>query len=281
MLAQSAEYAADVFFRDRADELQPVLQDICRAGYEVALYRRLVELGTVFPHIRLADRERALVRAELLREHPPELRPAVDDEQRVHGAVADVDDDVHALHRRRILRNGGIPLRIDPRPEYVDVIIRLAEGEADLFVLREIRGKLCLLSRGPCERKPRGDDDVRFVDAFVFEFHSDARQREQVIILVALLLGHEFLVPLADDVVPPAVHEHVAREQRLMIVPRDPGLEDVVRGLDVPVTVVDADDVFVIMLYHWRHLRFSASLSQACGWSRGPSSLRTKSRSTG
>ena len=35
--------------------------------------------------------------------------------------VADVDYDVHAVHRRREFRNGGISLRIDPRPEYADV----------------------------------------------------------------------------------------------------------------------------------------------------------------
>jgi hypothetical protein len=39
-----------------------------------------------------------------------------------------------------------------------------------------------------------------------------------------------------------------------VIVPRDPGPEYVVRGLDVPVTVVDADDTGVIDSFHFLFL---------------------------
>lgn len=210
----------------------------------------VVDLAPGPLHEHLPHGEGALIGAEFLGVHLSRLRSAVDHVQHIHRAVADVCDQVDALHRGGKLCDGCVALRIDLHPLDGDVIVFLLIGEADLLVLAEIGGKILFLAARPRQGQTGRDDDPCLGQIFPLKLFGDGRKGEDVVVLVAGLVGQELLMAFPDQVVPVVQGEHFMGEQRFGVVGKDAGLETAVGRFHVPVPVVDADDAAVIEPFH-------------------------------
>ena len=78
----------------------------------------------------------------------------------------------------------------------------------------------------------------------------DARQRQQVVILIADLIQRELPMPRADDVILAIVHQHVLCVRRFSLAASDARRENAVRRLDVPVAVIQPNDVDIAECPH-------------------------------
>ena len=90
----------------------------------------------------------------------------------------------------------------------------------------------------------------------------EAGKREDEILLVGDLIRAELLMPFANKIIPAVVKQYVRSEYGFRIAYRDARFENVVRGFDIAVTVVNADDDFVLEILHflippsWISIRF-------------------------
>ncbi len=58
-------------------------------------------------------------------------------------------------------------------------------------------------------------------------------------------------MPLADEEILPLVHKRVRAEQRLAVSVQDAGRKAVVRGFDVAVAMIHADDLDPVHVFHF------------------------------
>ena len=62
-------------------------------------------------------------------------------------------------------------------------------------------------------------------------------------VLIADLIQRELTMPRADDVILAVVHQHILRVRRFSLAASDARRKNAVRRLDVPVAVIQPDDV--------------------------------------
>ena len=101
--------------------------------------------------------------------------------------------------------------------------------------------ELVLLLADPGEGKTCGEMDLRCKHLSQAQLLRYSSQGQNVKVVVVHLLGDEFLMILAYDVVFAAVHQQIAFEGRFPIIGDDAGGEAPVGGLDVAIAVIDAD----------------------------------------
>ena len=203
-----------------------------------------------FLHKCLTNRKGTLVSPEFFGEHFALLRLAVDHIQRVHRAVADVSDQVHAFQSRCETCNGGVALRVDAHIVDIDVVSSLFVGEIHFRVFHQILPERRLLPACPSQWKTGGNHNVRLGNIFGFQFLGNRRKGEDIIVLVVHLFGNKLLVSLADEIIFAVVGQHIAGEQRLCVKTKNTGRKIVIRRFHIAITVVDADDFCVVHCFH-------------------------------
>ena len=82
------------------------------------------------------------------------------------------------------------------------------------------------------------------------QFTGNAHKREQVIVIVLTFVCEILFVSFTDEIIVLVIAERVPGEDRRGIQSGDACRRDRVRGLDVPVAVVDANDQEVVVSFH-------------------------------
>ena len=113
-----------------------VLCNVRRPGAENFIDDGIVQLPLRLPHEGFPDGKCALVSAKLFREHLAGHRLAVGNEKHIHGAIADVGNEVDALHSTCCAGDGGITLRIDANVIHKNVVVLPAIGKAHLLTMK-------------------------------------------------------------------------------------------------------------------------------------------------
>ena len=112
--------------------------------FRIALLKDLLDLAltdidAAAVHQALADLSHALLHAKLIGKAAVLVGFSIFQEQRVHGAVADVRHNHRAVKLFRMLihdrDNGGIALREDIASLEMDMIIHIVEAEADMLMI--------------------------------------------------------------------------------------------------------------------------------------------------
>ena len=256
MLAQPAEDVPHILGGDALDDFQISRRNTCRAGDQHLVNDGVVDLPLCFLHKRLTNGKGTLVSPEFLGEHFALLRLAIDHIQRVHCAVADVSNQLDTFQCGCKARNGGVALRIDTHIVDIEVVVRLFVGELHLGVLHQIRLEVRFLSACPSQGQTGGNHNVRLGKIFGFQLLGDGRKGQHIVILILDLVWCKFLVPLADEIIPAAVDQHIRREQRLVVIGGDASGKAAIGRFHIPVSVVDTDDFRVVDRFH--HKSFPA-----------------------
>ena len=119
------------------------------------------------------------------------------------------------------------------------MVVRLFVGELYLGVFHQVFLEVRLLPACPGQGQTGGADNVRLGEIFGFQFLCNRRKGQHIIILVLDFVRCKFLVPLADEIIPAAVDQHIRREQRLVVIGGDAGGKAAVGRFHIPVPVVD------------------------------------------
>ena len=143
--------------------------------------------------------------------------------------------------------------------------------EGCLFILKQIGLEAVLLFADPGEGQADGKKHFGIGQAPDVQFPCNGCQCQDIIILVVHLVGGEFLVLIPDDIIPPLINQHIALEGGFLVVDGHAGLETGVGRLDVPVSVVDADDhgLVVHSIIH-SFPPYSAAVRLCFGIRKGP-----------
>ena len=260
MLTKSAEDIPYILGGDNLDDFQVGRRNICRAGDQHLVDDGVVDLPLRFLHKRLTDSKSTLVSPEFFGEHFALLRLAVDHIQGVHRAVADVDNQVDTFQCGGKAGNGGVPLRIDTHIVDIEVVVRLFVGELYLGVFHQVFLEVRLLPACPGQGQTGGNHNVRLGKIFGFQLLGDGRKGQHIVILILDLVRRKLLVPLADEIIPAAVDQHVRRKQRFVVIGGDTGGKAAIGRFHIPVPVVDADDFCVVDCFHFRILLIYSDL---------------------
>ena len=86
-----------------------------------------------------------------------------------------------------------------------------------------LESSLSLLPACPGQRQTGGNHNVRLGKIFGFQLLGDCRKGQHIIILVLDLVWCKFLVPLADEIIPAAVDQHIRCKQWLVVIGGDAG----------------------------------------------------------
>ena len=146
---------------------------------------------------------------------------------------------------RRGVHRTPAPLRINIAPDDVDGV--------EFVLIFEIHA--LTLSAYPCDWQPNGKIDLSRGNALTVQLTDDTHKREQVVVLVLPLVGKILLMSLTDLIVAPLKEKSVLCKGRCGIELDDACGCDRVGGLDVAVTVVDAYDQEVVIMFQYLYLR--------------------------
>lgn len=92
---------------------------------------------------------------------------------------------------------------------------------------------------------------MRLGKIFGFQLLGDCRKGQHIVVLILDLVRRKLLVPLADEIIPAAVDQHIRREQRFVVIGGDAGGKTAVGRFHIPVPVVDADNFCVVDRFHF------------------------------
>ena len=123
------------------------------------------------------------------------------------------------------------------------MVIDAAPVEIYMPILRQIGTELLSLVADPRQRQSNRQMNRRRRQLIAPQLLPDARQRQQVVILIADLIERELPMPRTDDVILAIVHQHVLRVRRFSLAASNARRKNAVRRLDVPVAVIQPDDV--------------------------------------
>lgn len=175
----------------------------------------MVTSGTVRPaeprQGGLPRLQHALVSAVLLREALLQRRLAVVNRHDNHGAVADVAQHVRPGEFPQFGNDGGIALRVHVHANQIDMVVDAAPVEIYMPILRQIGAEPLALVADPRQRQSDRQMNSRRGQLIAPKLLPDARQRQQVVILIADLIERELPMPRTDDVILAIVHQHVLR----------------------------------------------------------------------
>lgn len=251
VLTKPAEDVPHILGSNTLDDFQISRRNVCCAGDQHLVNDGIVDFPLCFLHKRLPDSKRTLVSPEFLGEHLALLRLVVDHIQGVHRAVADVGNQVHAFKSRCEARNGGVALRIDAHIVDIDMVSGLFVDKFHLGVLHQICSKICLLPACPGQRQTGGNHNVRLGKIFGFQLLGDCRKGQHIIVLILDLVWCKFLVPLAGEIIPAVVDQHICCKQRFVVIGGDAGGKAEIGRFHIPVPVVNADDFCVVDRFHF------------------------------
>ena len=154
MLTEPAEDPIHILLCDHADELDICRRNGCSTGAQGFFDDGIVDLPLGLLHEHLPDGKGALIGAELLGVHLATLGSAVHHIKHIHGAVADIRNEIHTLHGGSKFSNGGITLWVDSHIFDGEVVVDFLVVEVHFLVLAQVGGKLLLLPGSPGEGKP-------------------------------------------------------------------------------------------------------------------------------
>ena len=140
------------------------------------------------------------------------------------------------------------------------MVVRLFVGELHLGIFHQIFLEVRLLSACPGQRQTSGNHNVRLGKIFGFQLLGDGRKGQHIVIPILDLVWCKFLVPLAGEIIPAAVDQHIRREQRLVVIGGDAGRKAAIGRFHIPVAVVDADNFCVVDCFHFRILLIYSDL---------------------
>lgn len=181
----------------------------------------------------------------------------------VDRAVADVSNHAETCHFIQLLHNSSIPLRIHIAPDDADGVELVLILEVHALPLQHILAEVLTLSAYPGDRQSNGKIDLSRGNALTIQLTGNAHKREQVVVLVLPLVRKILLVSFTDLVVAPLKEKSVLGESRCGIELGDTRGRDRVGGLNISVTVVDAYDQEVVVMFQNRYLRYT--FIQLCG----------------
>ena len=130
--------------------------------------------------------------------------------------------DLHAVDVNGVLLavqpEDYMPVRLQVFPEAVTLFGNPVQGNAD------------------CQ------EDKGVIHSCQLHFFGDSRKGEDVVILIFILILDEGLVLFADDIVLPAIEDHVSLEIGILVIDGDACFEAGVRRLDVAIPLINTDD---------------------------------------
>ena len=243
MLAQFAHDFRRIVRRGFADDLHIFGRNIGRALAHHLLDGHVRHRSPAEPRQGLPRLQHALVSAVLLREALLQHRLAVVNRHDNHGAVADVAQHVRPGEFPQFGNDGGIALRVHVHANQIDMVVDAAPVEIYMPILRQIGAEPLALVADPRQRQSDRQMNSRRGQLIAPKLLPDARQRQQVVILIADLIERELPMPRTDDVILAIVHQHVLRVRRFSLAASNARRKNAVRRLDVPVAVIQPDDV--------------------------------------
>ena len=92
---------------------------------------------------------------------------------------------------------------------------------------------------------------MRLGKIFGFQLLGDCRKGQHIIVLVLDFARCKLLVPLAGEIIPAVVDQHICCKQRLVVIGGDTGRKTEIGRFHIPVPVVDADDFCVVDRFHF------------------------------
>lgn len=131
------------------------------------------------------------------------------------------------------------------------MVVRLFVGELHLGIFHQIFLEVRFPSACPSQRQTGGNHNVRLGKIFGFQLLGDCRKGQHIVVLILDLVRRKLLVPLADEIIPAAVDQHIRREQRFVVIGGDAGGKTAVGRFHIPVPVVDADNFCVVDRFHF------------------------------
>ena len=176
MFTKPAENIFYIFRRNGSDNFLIGRSDICRTCDKNFLDNGIVDFTLGFLHKHLPHCKGTLISSKLFSIHFACLRSAVYHIQHVHCAVANIRNQIDAVHCGSKVRNSGVSLRIDTHTLNRDMIIHFLIGKADFLVLTEISGKILFLSACPSQGQSCGDNNLCFGEFFSLKLLCDGNE---------------------------------------------------------------------------------------------------------
>ena len=185
-----------------------------------------------------------------LGEHPLRVGLLVDDTEQVHRAVSNIAKHRNARKARKIVDDGGEPLRVNLCTYDIDAVFHLAEGKYHFAILKQIVLKIGFLLTYPSKRQTCRNIDVGFGDALSPKLPRNRGKGEDVIILVVEFVGFEFLVPDTDGIILSVPYEQVGYKGGFGIAFHNSRGKAAVCRFHIAVAVVDTDEIGLVHFLH-------------------------------
>ena len=255
ILTEQSENILGVLSNRLTENIGILTVNVCLAVADHRLDNRLVNSDTQLVHHGIGRSLNTLVHAHFLGVGLGVDDTLVADKNDVDRSVADIGDHAQTCHLVQLFHHGGIALRIHIAPDDADGVELVLILEVRALPLQHILAEALTLSAYPGDRQSHCKINFSRSDALTVQLTGDTHKREQVVVLVLPLVRKILLMSLTDLVVAPLKEKSVPGEGRCGIELGDTRGCDRIGGLDVPVTVVDAYDQEVVVMFQYLYLR--------------------------